>query len=193
MSTLIDPKNITNYNRSDSELETFWLFCLFVAGKNSDTASIKLSKLLEGMIPWDTPFSYLRDIDIYNALIKIKSGQYTRLSKAIQQSLSLDLRNCNLNNLTSIYGVGPKTARFFLLHTRENCDYAVLDTHILKWIRNHIGFEDAPKDTPQNTKDYEYWSKIAINLMKSSYPGSNLADIDLLIWTEISGRLKEID
>lgn len=190
-STLIDPKNITNYNRSDSELETFWLFCLFVAGKNSDTASLKLSQFLEDMTPWDTPFSYLKNIDIHNALIKIKSGQYTRLSKAITQSLSLDLRDCSLNDLTNIYGVGPKTARFFLLHTRENCEYAVLDTHILKWIRNQKGYENAPKDTPQNLNEYEKWSTVAINLMNIYYPDLSLADIDLLIWTEMSGRLND--
>lgn len=188
-TTVIDPKKITDYSRSDSELETFWLFCLFVAGKNADTASIKLSHLLGGMIPWDTPFSYLRDIDITTKLVEIKSGQYTRLSRAIKESLNLDLRNCTVSDLTSIYGVGPKTARFFLLHTRENCEYAVLDTHILKWIRNHAGFEDAPKDTPQKQKDYDKWSQIAISLMKQSYPDSTLADIDLLIWTEMSGRL----
>jgi hypothetical protein len=191
MTALIDPKNITSYNRSYSELETFWLFCLFVAGKNSDTASLKLSKFLEHMTPWDTPFSYLGSIDIHNSLINIKSGQYTRLSKAIEQSLDLDLRNCSLDDLTSIYGVGPKTARFFLLHTRENCEYAVLDTHILKWIRNHHGYGDAPKDTPQKQDEYDYWSNIAITLMKNHYPDMSLADIDLLIWTEISGRLKD--
>lgn len=191
MATLIDPKNITNYNRSHGELETFWLFCLFVAGKNSDTASLKLSQLLEDMTPWDSPFSYLRSVNIYDCLISVKSGQYTRLSKAIEQSLDLDLRNCSLNDLTSIYGVGPKTARFFLLHTRECCEYAVLDTHILKWIRNHHGYEDAPRDTPQKQDEYDYWSNIAITLMKNSYPDMSLADIDLLIWTEISGRLKD--
>lgn len=189
MSTIIDPKNITNYNRTDSELETFWLFCLFVAGKNSDTASIKLSQLLEDMSPWDTPFSYLKAIDIHNKLLSVKSGQYTRLSKAIEQSIDLDLRNCDLNDLINIYGVGPKTARFFLLHTREDCEYAVLDTHILKWLRNHAGYYDAPKNTPQSKQDYDYWSNIAISLMRESYPDLSLADIDLLIWTEVSGRL----
>lgn len=189
MTTLIDPKNITNYSRTDSELETFWLFCLFVAGKNSDTASIKLSQFLEDMTPWDTPFGYLQQIDIHNKLLSIKSGQYTRLSKAIEQSIDLDLRNCDLDDLTNVYGVGPKTARFFLLHTRENCEYAVLDTHILKWIRNHSGYEDAPRDTPQNKQEYEKWSSIGISLMRESYPDLSLADIDLLIWTEVSGRL----
>lgn len=190
MNTAIDPKNITNYHRTDSELETFWLFCLFVAGKNSDTASKKLAQFLEDMAPWDTPFSYLKNIDLHNRLISIKSGQYTRLSKAVEQSLELNLRSCTLDDLTKIYGVGPKTARFFLLHTRENCKYAVLDTHILKWIRNHTGYNHAPKDTPQNQDDYDTWSEVAIFLMQESYPGLSLADIDLLIWTEMSGRLE---
>ena len=189
MSTVIDPKNITNYSRTDSELETFWLFCLFVAGKNSDTASIKLSQLLEDMSPWDTPFSYLKTIDIHNKLLSVKSGQYTRLSKAIEQSIDLDLRNCDLDDLINVYGVGPKTARFFLLHTREDCEYAVLDTHILKWVRHHVGYEDAPKNTPQDKKEYNKWSNITISLMRESYPDLSLADIDLLIWTEVSGRL----
>lgn len=190
MNTVIDPKNITNYYRTDSELETFWLFCLFVAGKNSDNASKKLAQFLEDMVPWDTPFSYLKNIDIHNNLINIKSGQYTRLSKAIEQSLELNLRSCTLDDLTNIYGVGPKTARFFLLHTRENCKYAVLDTHILKWIRNHPEYNHAPKDTPQNQDDYDAWSEVAISLMQGSYPDLSLADIDLLIWTEMSGRLE---
>lgn len=188
-TTIIDPKQVTNYNRNDYELELFWLFCLFVAGKNADTASNKLSLLLKDITPWQTPFEYLKTIDIFNVLVSIKSGQYNRLVRAINESLHLDLRNCGLEDLTSVYGVGPKTARFFLLHTRPNCEYAVLDTHILKWIRNHEGYSDAPKDTPQNTSEYEKWSKIAIELMNNEYQGINLADIDLLIWTEISGRL----
>lgn len=187
--TTIDPKNITNYDRTDYELELFWLFCLFVAGKNSDTASNKLSQLLEDITPWQTPFEYLHTIDIFNKLVLIKSGQYNRLDRAINESLSINLRTCDLDDLTKIYGVGPKTARFFLLHTRPQCYYAVLDTHILKWIRNHAEYSDAPKDTPQNTVEYEKWSDVAIKLMNMEYPGMNLADIDLLIWTEMSGRL----
>lgn len=189
ITTVIDPKDITNYSRSDYELEMFWLFCLFVAGKNSDIASDKVSQLLDGIAPWETPFVFLKEKDVFNTLLNIKSGQYNRLSRAISESFHLDLRTCSLEDLTNIYGVGPKTARFFLLHTRPNCEYAVLDTHILKWIRSHSGYEDAPKDTPQNSNEYEKWSNIAMELMNETYPGMNLADIDLLIWTEVSGRL----
>ena len=34
------PADITNYNRTDVELQTFWLFCVLIAGKNSDTTKI---------------------------------------------------------------------------------------------------------------------------------------------------------
>ena len=39
MITDIDPKNITDFNRDTDQLQAFWLFCMFVAGKNSDWAS----------------------------------------------------------------------------------------------------------------------------------------------------------
>jgi hypothetical protein len=61
----------------------------------------------------------------------------------------------------------------------------------LKWIRNHPEYSHAPKDTPQNQNDYDTWSEVAISLMQESYPDLSLADIDLLIWTEMSGRLEE--
>ena len=40
------PTDITNYNRTDVELQTFWLFCVLVAGKNSDTTAKLVKKLL---------------------------------------------------------------------------------------------------------------------------------------------------
>ena len=60
METLIDPKDITNYNRTDNELQTFWLFCILVAGKNSDTTSRLLTRLLSSKPKDQTPFEYIR-------------------------------------------------------------------------------------------------------------------------------------
>ena len=187
---MIDPKRITNFDRTDSELETFWLFCIMVAGKNSDTVSRTISKIFHTT---DSPFDILRElgeIGIHNMLDANRVGQYNRISKAFNQSLSVDLRHCNIEDLLSIYGVGPKTARFFLLHTRRDCTYAVLDTHILKWIKNH-GIEDAPSSTPQNPKTYSYYERIFHKLASSYFPNMTMADVDLLIWTEQSGRLDE--
>jgi len=190
MTTVIDPKNITDFNRTDSQLEMFWLFCITVAGKNSDTTSKLLALMFYGQ---DSPFDVLRDlgdVGIYDMLIANRCGQYRRISQAFSQSLGLDLRTCTLEDLLSIYGVGPKTARFFLLHSREDCQHAVLDTHILKWMKDH-GIDHAPDTTPQNQKTYMEYEKLFRILAHSYFPGMSLAQADLLIWTQQSGRLVE--
>lgn len=197
--TVIDPKNITNYNRTDNELQTFWLFCILVAGKNSDTTSRLLSKLLNSMVEqayadsvYSTPFEAIRHLgeDKLNEILQDnKSGQYSRIRKAIWESLSLDLRTCSRENLMNIYGVGPKTARFFLLHTREFCEEIVLDTHILRWLREKCYLVGIPNNTPQDRPTYEKLANLCKALMLKHYPGFTLAQIDLMIWTEMSGRL----
>ena len=195
MITQIDPKNITDFNRSTDELQAFWLFCMFVAGKNSDWASRCLKKLVdtadkgtfEGIFKY---FKSIGEVGVHNALVANKVGQYTRLTKGIMQSLDLDLRTCSLQDLLNIHGVGNKTARFFLLHTRRNCDYAVLDTHILAWMRDH-GVENAPKSTPTNLKVYEELENRYRMLSRLHYPHLSNAQIDLLIWTKQSGRLDD--
>ena len=195
MITKIDPKNITNFHRDTDELQAFWLFCMFVAGKNSDWASRCLKKLIDtadkgtdgGIFNY---FKSIGEVGIHNTLVANKVGQYTRLTKGIVQSLNLDLRTCSLQDLLDIHGVGNKTARFFLLHTRRNCDYAVLDTHILAWMRDH-GVENAPKSTPTNLKVYSELENRYRILSRLHFPHMSNAQIDLLIWTKQSGRLSD--
>ena len=208
--TTIDPTNITDFNRDTNQLEAFWLFCMFVAGKNSDHASRCLSKLIHasnqlthkraadgnfalvplGNIEEEGIFNYFKSIGetgIHNALVANRVGQYTRLTKGVMQSLDLDLSTCSLDDLLKIHGVGNKTARFFLLHTREGCDYAVLDTHILQWMGNRG--EDVPKSTPTNSNVYRDLEKRFRYLSRLSYPFLSDAQIDLLVWSEQSGRI----
>ena len=194
----VNPTDITHFDRDTNQLESFWLFCMFVAGKNSDYASRCLSKLIHaggrGLdIGEDGIFNYFKsigEVGIHNALVASKVGQYGRLTKGIMQSLDLDLRTCSLEELLEIHGVGNKTARFFLLHTRRNCDYAVLDTHILAWMRDH-GVEDAPKSTPTNLKVYKELENKYRIMSRLHYPHLSNAQIDLLIWTKQSGRLDD--
>ena len=195
MTTLVDPKNITIYNRTDSELQIFWLFCILVAGKNSDTTSRLLTRLLSIVDDSQTPFEALQNLgekNLYKLLLDNKTGQYDRIHKAILQSLQLNLRNCSRDELMSIYGVGPKTARFFLLHTREFCKEIVLDVHILKWMREKCHIMGVPRNTPQNIDQYETLAKLCRKLMTQHYPDFTLAQIDLMIWTEMSGRLSDV-
>ena len=191
-SDVIDPKNITDYNRTDDELQTFWIFCVLVAGKNSDTTSRLVSQLIAGRTRNETPFEFIKSFglkDFHDYLVKNRVGQYDRISRALYSSTRLNLRTCTRDDLMKIHGVGPKTARFFLLHTREFCDEIVLDTHILRWMREKCGISDAPKNTPQKAENYAKYAGLCKYLIEIHYPSLTLAQADLMIWTEMSGRL----
>ena len=63
----VNPTDITDFHRDANQLESFWLFCMFVAGKNSDYASRCLSKLIHGAklgqdIGEDGVFNYFKSI-----------------------------------------------------------------------------------------------------------------------------------
>jgi len=44
---MIDPSNITNFDRTDGELEEFALFAPAVAGKTADVQASKVNELLQ--------------------------------------------------------------------------------------------------------------------------------------------------
>jgi len=191
---MIKPTKITDFNRTKAELEYFWLFCILVAGKNSDIAARKLADLFNKVT--DSPFDYIKKEKefnnhfIHNWLVANKVGQYTRIEKAIEQSLEVDLGNCSVYELMEIHGVGPKTSRFFILHSRKDCDSVILDVHILRYLRDRWGLLDAPEKTPQGA-DYEMWEKKARHLIRADFPRISMAEADLLIWAKGSGRLEE--
>lgn len=187
---MIDPKRITNFNRSLRELEVFWLFCLMVAGKNADQTAAKVVKLA-GECPEDRGlFEWLcSSPDLHNLLVAHRTGQYGRLKLAVEQSRGLDLRTCTVEDLEGVFGAGPKTARFFLLHSRPGVKVAVLDTHVLRWLREQTLLPDVPESTPPKGREYERWESIALQLMRAYFPGMSSAEADLLVWTRMSGRL----
>ena len=187
MKPVVDPFNITNFNRTQYELEAFWLFCILAAGK---TASVQAKKLTAFLINTEhmkvTPFQYIQflendeDSSLDGAIRHDKLGQYTRIHRAFTESLSLDLRKCTVEELENVYGVGCKTSRFFLLHTRPKQKLAVLDTHILKWLRA-VGMSSAPLKTPTNTNTYRRWEMRFLRHAETL--GRDLAELDLEIWT----------
>ena len=184
----IKPIEITNFSRTTAELQSFFLFGLFCAGKNSDYASKCLARLLTNCTG-DTPFQILKELGetgIHNALVASKIGQYTRLTKAVMDAVDLDLATCTLQDLMKVHGVGHKTARFFLLHTRPDCQCAVLDTHILKWLRDNQ--VDAPQNTPTSAKQYTALEKQFLFLARANFPFMSIADVDLMLWSKYSGR-----
>lgn len=186
---MIDPTTLVNPKSTISHKQEFLLFCIFVAGRNADIATDKLAKFLSKRMQDELPFEYLkRNVsDLYNMLVANKVGQYTRIHKAISQAINLDVETCTLSDLLSIHGIGLKSAKFFLLYTREGEKHAVLDVNILKWIRKY--YSDAPINTPPPAQ-YRKWEGRFLNLIKAEF-GENidLTKVDLLIWSTESGRL----
>jgi thermostable 8-oxoguanine DNA glycosylase len=182
----VDPLNITNFQRTDAELESFMVFSIAVAGKNARQTATLIAKVLKEAKPDETPFDYLKRIPLDDHLRFWKVGQYKRIVPAIQGVMKLNLRTCTMGDLIKVHGIGPKTANFFLLHSRPNHEGAVLDTHILRWMREVHGIK-TPKQTPSG-KRYDQLEKQARGLIASSFPHLCLADADLFIWKMMSNN-----
>lgn len=192
---MIDPTKITKFDRTDAELEEFLLFCVLVAGHNAQTTAKTLNRLLGYGTSPHTPFTLLRlmlsmqDRVSENAfglwLSTYGVGCHNRVAKTIRMILdrNLDLRTCTTEELESIYGIGPKTSRFFITHSRPDQEFAVLDTHILSFLRER-GIA-APKSTPSGKK-YAQLEQQFLEIAKKS--GMTVADFDLMIWNSRAAR-----
>jgi thermostable 8-oxoguanine DNA glycosylase len=193
---MITPTNITNYNRTQAELEEFLLFTILVAGKTAKTQAIKLDSFLSnhplknGTLndKKDSPFDFIqRLIDLKMLKIWMKDcklGQYNRLENAFVGIMQFKgkLDSVTLDELESISGIGSKTSRFFLLHSRPDQKIAVLDTHILKYMSKQ-GY-NVPKITPSDKKKYR---KIEEDfLYECRILKKNPAELDLEIWKSYS-------
>lgn len=150
-----------DYNRTSNELEEFLVFAICVAGKNADQ-TIKKVKAFFSPRGRRSPFCYLRSLGsakLRLQMVKYRLGQYSRIHGALTGTLAahLDLRTCGIQDLEAIHGIGPKTARFFIMFTRPNQRLACLDTHILTWMRNK-GIP-TPRTTPSGRKYIELEAK----------------------------------
>ena len=183
---MIDPSVITNYSLETPELEEHILWWICAAGKNGTTASRLLDTLMRKIGGYKlSPFDALRrwPHDLPNTLRDCGIGCYNHKARSMLEIAysDLNLHTCTAEDLENIYGIGMKTSRCFILHSRRNAQYAGLDTHILKFLRAQ-GY-DAPKTTPTKKKYLELektFLEIAKNKRKSP------ADLDLEIWNAYS-------
>jgi thermostable 8-oxoguanine DNA glycosylase len=157
------------------------LYCIIVAGKSAKFSNDVLKKIFSKKPISIEPFEYISRLISENkldALLKYsKSGNYKKLNAAIPEIIKLDLVKCTIEDLEKIKGIGPKTARFFILWTRPNYKCAVLDTHVLKWLKL-IG-HNVPKSTPTKYK-YNKIEKIFIEECDKRDISPHL--LDKLIW-----------
>ena len=183
---MINPDQITNYNRNQRELEEFLLFCIMVAGKSAKGTAQKLHQFLMRRENNESPLEYVDalvheelNLDLDTAMRNVRLGQYKRLGTAFRGILKFQnrLHEVSVKDLESISGIGPKTARFFVLHSRPNQQVAVLDTHILKYM--YAQGYDVPKTTPPKHK----YGIIEEQFLQLAHENNmSVADFDLQIW-----------
>jgi|6_EtaG_2_1085325.scaffolds.fasta_scaffold08408_4 hypothetical protein len=213
----INPDQITKFNRTEVELQLFFVFCVLVSNKNS----LRTANIVNKMFQFDAvtrfglkvieehprlsdegihaPFQVIH-IMIKNGMLRQwlehwKTGQYTRICKCLEEIHSMRLRRelglavgvlryATVDQLEQIHGIGPKTARFFVVHSRPNQPYAVLDTHVMTWLNQQHSecWPDVYINTDTPTKPHFY------NLFETLFLGEcqkwNLSpsELDLLIW-----------
>jgi thermostable 8-oxoguanine DNA glycosylase len=187
---MINPDQITNYNRTEEELEEFLMFAICVAGKNAKQTAKKLNAFLTENNDINlSPFNWVEYLvrlqgwrsknPLAEEMFDHKLGQYTRIEKAFRGILQFKgrLDEVSVKELESVFGVGSKTARFFVLHSRPNQQVAVLDTHILKYMYEQ-GY-DVPRSTPPKHK----YGIIEEQFLQLAFENNmSVADFDLHIW-----------
>lgn len=162
------------------ELEEFALFAVMVAGKTADGTRKKLAQFLGGYNqPFDGVRWYISRGILGRELRRARVGQYHRINGAFRGLVKLDLETCTVQDLEAIKGIGPKTARFFILHTRPGARLAALDTHILRFLRS-LGIADVPRSTPPAGPKYARLEAefLRVCTMLDREP----KDLDLEIW-----------
>ena len=142
------------------------------------------------------PFQSIKSAEqhgiLFEEIKKAKLGQYKKIYSGFKY---ISQREFNLNRMTpelleEIPGVGMKTSRFFLLHsdTFYKDKIAILDTHILKFIKENID-ERAPKSTPVIPLTYRFWESRF--LLWCFLNGKNVADFDLEVWKKYARTKNE--
>ena len=158
---MINPSQITDFNRGPYELQEFLLFCISVAGKNAVTQAQKLEEFLAGRSSLNvTPFAHVRTLDaegrLRSEMERVKLGKYGLLVPGFRAAALLDdrLTQVDRKELAELPGVGLKTASFFLLHSRPAQRLAVLDTYVLKFIGRTHPKMVLPPTSPQRLHRY---------------------------------------
>jgi hypothetical protein len=189
MSTpnIVHPHAVTDYNRTPDALACFILFAVAVAGKASKVQAPKVGAFVAalradlGVSHWNalTMIAAISDADLRARLEAVRLGQYTRITRTYRALAGLgdDLSGVSLEALQAACGL--KTSRFFLLHSRPGVRVAVLDTHILAWLREQG--HAAPKSTPQSPASYARLERLFLRLCDEQ--GLSPAAFDLAIWS----------
>ena len=205
----IDYKQPFNPSRDVSGMLEFLLWTTVTPGKKSETITPRFNALMEDQAKYDKSRHPAQSVirshgnRIRSLLKKHGIGQYNRLIQCWQTieygfvteehddgtetELKINSRkffkNATRDHLTMIPGIGLKTASFFIQNTRSKWeDIAVLDVHILRYLKERFPRYPVPDQTPQNREEYETLELMFLGCAcKHDLPPREL---DLFIWKQ---------
>lgn len=176
---------------SDWERQARLIYSIIVAGKSADFADAATRRLIGGSptLPFDQAKQWLADGSISCKVREARTGNYTKIENALRElaTAKIDLKACSPQDLERFHGIGPKTSRFFIMWTRPDEQYAALDVHVLRWLREQG--HAVPAVTPSSKKKYAEIEAAFIREAKKR--GMTARELDEKIWTAGAGRTQE--
>lgn len=208
---MIDPMNPSNFNRSRASLEEFVLFGTLVAGKPARRMALLLETMLanarfvygDPLSPFEIIRIWIKNDCLGQVLRRYAVGQYTRIERCWRELVEIqglpelkwdsnrvaiynqrvDLRS--VTALEKIHGIGPKTARFIVLHSVAGARCIPVDTHWIKELREkgypiHTTVTDGKLVVPMNDAAHARYEQFALAEVEKS--GQTCAEYDLAVW-----------
>lgn len=167
-----------------TELEWRLIYSMIVAGKSATFANAVTRRLIARIAnPPLLTIAEMARCELEEHLRAARTGNYTKLVEGLTElatlvDAGLNLRTCSPDDLQQIHGVGPKTARFFILWTRPSERYAALDVHVLRWLRRKG--HKAPRSTPSSEKEYARLEQVF--LAEADERNMTARELDHQIW-----------
>lgn len=200
---------MSSHNKIE-RLEIFFIFCCMVAGKKASVTAQKVSELLDPefrkiefqrdlikksdkLSPFEYIYKLIEEDKLLETLKNHRTGQYNKLEHIFKflyefykdNGYSFVLK-CNLESMEAIKGIGPKTSRFYCMYTQENFQGAILDTHLLKYLKEYHELQDVPKTTPSTLKQYKKLESEYLKICNKFKKKPSV--LDLQIWKLYSNK-----
>lgn len=169
------------------ELEWHLIYTLIVAGKSAKFANAVVERLRDAVNKLNLKYCSVFSVLVWNSdLLRVaRTGRYKILERAFKGLISarIDLKTCSVDELEQIPGIGPKTSRFFVAWTRPEARVAILDRHVLRWMRLN-GYNNVPENTPGNLKQYARLERAFLE--EADKRGVTPQELDLEIWSAVA-------
>jgi N-glycosylase/DNA lyase len=168
-------------------IETELAFCISTAN-SSALAGLRFQKSLEGLELKDLDVNVIEEL-LMQAGVRFYTKKAEYIAKAIEKfdfvKSALDLPSFSARKmLIKLKGLGYKEASHFLRNVGRR-DVAIIDRHVMRWMLEREYIDKIPKSlTPKRYVELEeILRRIAVNM------GLSLAELDLIIWYEMTGKV----